>query len=791
VASALLRKSITDLTRRKARAAFAVLTLAIGVASIGVFALPALSDRMMQREIRATRLADLSVGTKPLSLRGADVAGLRRLPNVAGVQALSFYTTRSEIGARRVKTFVIGVPDFSRQEVDVVHVASGRAPGAGEALTEVQNARQGRYDGHAGATLRVFAADGSTLPLRISGEGRNMTRGLLVSDEGAVVLYASPATVAALSGTYGYSSLAFRLRDTHAAAATATIAAVDAYLRAHTAFSGFADLPTVRAPGDWPGKAIFEKFSQLLYVLTALALASALVLILNTMSTLVGEQTHEIGQMKAIGATPRQVAAVYLRTALMLGAIASVAGAALGVAIANLIANYFGSSFYGTPAQLAVDPPVLVASLAVGLLGPALAALPAVRRAVRMSTREALDAAGAETALASGLDRTLRRASLLPRTAQIGLRSVGRRKRRSLATVSQIAFAVATLLAVLALGRSIGDLTHGAWSDHRWQVWVGASLQQPLDATARDLIRSTPGVAAAEPALVNDVKVGDTAAFAWGVGARTSFGYRLSAGRWYTAAEERTRARVLVLENAIARSAGVAVGDRVRLQTGTGPVTFRVVGLARNVQENGTVAFVPLATLRAVLRSGDAVNAYWVSTTSRDHDAIDATTTRIEDALAAHGYQVGTEITYVGERDNVAANRDLSTTITVLGFLVVAISMVGLVSAITMNVLERTREIGILRCVGARGRDIRRIFAAEGLALAVAGWLAGIPLGYAIARLFAWLIERIFGFDLPLAFPLQNIPLALVGTVLLALVLMRLPLRRAVRFKPGEALRYA
>jgi putative ABC transport system permease protein len=290
---------------------------------------------------------------------------------------------------------------------------------------------------------------------------------------------------------------------------------------------------------------------------------------------------------------------------------------------------------------------------------------------------------------------------------------------------------------------------------------------------------------------VNDVKVGDTAAFAWGVGARTSFGYRLSAGRWYTAAEERTRARVLVLENAIARSAGVAVGDRVRLQTGTGPVTFRVVGLARNVQENGTVAFVPLATLRAVLRSGDAVNAYWVSTTSRDHGLIDRTTTRIEDVLAAHGYQVGTEITYVGERDNVAANRDLSTTITVLGFLVVAISMVGLVSAITMNVLERTREIGILRCVGARGRDIRRIFAAEGLALALAGWIAGVPLGYGIARLFGWLIERIFGFDLPLAFPLQNIPIALVGTVLMALLLMRLPLRRAVRFKPGEALRYA
>ena len=55
-----------------------------------------------------------------------------------------------------------------------------------------------------------------------------------------------------------------------------------------------------------------------------------------------------------------------------------------------------------------------------------------------------------------------------------------------------------------------------------------------------------------------------------------------------------------------------------------------------------------------------------------------------------------------------------------LGLLIVAISMVGLVNAITMGVLERTREIGMLRCIGARARDVRRIFATEGLVVAAA-----------------------------------------------------------------------
>ena len=131
-----------------------------------------------------------------------------------------------------------------------------------------------------------------------------------------------------------------------------------------------------------------------------------------------------------------------------------------------------------------------------------------------------------------------------------------------------------------------------------------------------------------------------------------------------------------------------------------------MIGLLRNVQENGAVAFVPLETLQAVLRTPAAVNAYWVSTDSLDHAAIDATTTRVEDALSAHGRRWRPRSPTSAERDDVAADRDLGTTITV-PVPDVAVSIVGLVSAITMNVLERTREIGILRCIGARGRDIR------------------------------------------------------------------------------------
>ena len=171
--------------------------------------------------------------------------------------------------------------------------------------------------------------------------------------------------------------------------------------------------------------------------------------------------------------------------------------------------------------------------------------------------------------------------------------------------------------------------------------------------------------------------------------------------------------------------------------------------------------------------------------------SIDRTTTRIEDTLTAHGYDVGTEIEYVGEADNVASNRTITTTIAVLGFLIVAISMVGLANAITMSVIERTREIGILRSIGARARDIRRIFATESVALALAGWLLGIPLGYLLDRFLVWLWRARRTSTSRSPSRSANVALALVGTILLALLITLLPIRRAVRYRPGDALRYA
>lgn len=790
MSSALLRKSITDLTRRRSRTFFTVATLTLAVTSLGLFALPNFMSRSMRAAVAADRLPDLTVYTRTFPPGGA-LAKLAAVPNVRAVQPATEFYGQMMVGDRPAYVYVRSIPAFASQQANVVHLTSGTMPATGQVLVDVRDDPQGLLHVRTGGTVNVLDSIGNTQALQVSGTAQNLNGAQIVVADSDIVLYASQTTVEALSGAPGFTIYYFRLDNTRPEAVDATLSSIRKTFAAMPGFRGFYALPDVRAHGDWPGKSGYTKLTKFFYVITLLALFAALVLIANTISTLVSEQTREIGIMKAIGGRRRQIAAVYVKTAMLLGAIGSIAGIVLGLVVANLLTHYFGTHFYGVNVGIGADPLIILASLLVGLLGPPLAALPAIRRATRVPVRDALEASGSATATENVSERLLRRIRFVPRTAQIGLRNLGRRRRRALSTALVVALAVGTMLALVGFGTGVANTSRASWHDHGEDFEVDGQGSW-LNARAADIIRSTPGVAAVEQKFVVDVRIHGKDAKIWAVRPKTMFHYHIASGRWFTASDSARHERVAVIERDIARTTGTHLGQTVHIQMASGEFAFKVIGIASNQQENGTAFYVPITTMYALFPGAPVGGGdMWVRTTSHAHPFIDQTTTQVEQTLHDDGYDIGTQIVYVQLANEVSNDRVLTTSVLVLGFIIVAISMAGLVNTLTMSVVERMREIGILRSIGARARDIRRIFATETVALAVLGWLIGIPIGLALNVFLVWMTKKIVLVEVPFTFPIWNIPIALVGTIILAHIVTLFPIRRAVRFKPGDALRYA
>jgi putative ABC transport system permease protein len=164
----------------------------------------------------------------------------------------------------------------------------------------------------------------------------------------------------------------------------------------------------------------------------------------------------------------------------------------------------------------------------------------------------------------------------------------------------------------------------------------------------------------------------------------------------------------VVLGPAVARVSGARVGQALTLTMAAGPTRVRVIGIDTGQTNAGDTIYFPLPVLERLDGRPGVANSIWLGTASSAHAAIDRATTAAANRLAAAGYPVSTTKIYVAQAQITAADTSILTIVQILGLAVVAIMLMGLVSGLSTGVIERTREIGILRCLGARARQIRR-----------------------------------------------------------------------------------
>ena len=799
--STLNRKAWGDLTRHRARTLLAVFTLCIAIASLGFLAVPILLNAAMSRQVQESHLYDVGLATRVLNLTPAQLRGLGQLPGVAAVSPVLAYATKATSAAGTQNIEIAGT-DLASAPVNTVPLLTGRMPGPGEVLADAADGRATDYSVPNGGTLKVRAANGAPVSLRVSGTGMNLAATPGANGSTTPIFYATRATVESLRGVRGLNYLGLRLSDDSQAAQSRVITEVRTYLTTQTGTDPITALPITRTAGQWPGQTAFSHIMALLYIITILAFASALFLIAATMNTLIAEQASEIAILKTLGGRRRQIAGITLRTAAMLGVAGAVLGTIIGIGIAYLLTSYFAEKFIDVSFGFGVSLPVVVASL---VLGPALAvaaSLPALRRALRRPVAETLAGRGTSGYGTGWLDRLVAHSGLLsgarvPGSVRMGVRNVLRQKRRSAAAIAQVAVAAGLAIAFLALGQSITAVISQTIGHLRFSISAGmaaTSGARPFGRQALAVAAATPGVTGAQPLETSSVQYHGQTYVAWGLGAHPLYSYRLSGGHWFTAADTAAGARPavppVVLGPAVARTARARIGQVLTLTMAAGPTRVRVIGIDTGQLNAGGTVYFPLSTLERLDGGPGTADSIWLTTASSGHAAIDRATAAAGARLAAAGYQVSTQEIYVTEAQLTAADTSILTIVEILGLLVVAIMLMGLVSALSMGVIERTREVGILRCVGARARHIRRVFSAEAVVLAVLGWAFGVLLGWLIYQGLLALLLHNAGISLPQEFP-PGIPLiTLVGVLVLALLVIRGPLHRATRIQPGAALRY-
>jgi putative ABC transport system permease protein len=648
----------------------------------------------------------------------------------------------------------------------------------------------------------VIDYQGNDRTLDISGIGMT-SYGSAITTEGIAIFYTDTITVRSIGNITGYTRVAFTTEESTTEALDETTEDIRDYLSSPLNLEepvvAFETMPDYREEGDWPFREAFTQFMTFISGLTFFIMFCSVILISNTMNTIIQEQRQTIAQMKAIGATRLQVFRSFLATSLIMGIIGSVFGAFLGIFIGYGVYYIFVTGGpWGFEPKFSIYWPVFIISIIIGIAVVVLASLPALIRGVRVSVREGFESHGISANFGNGiLDKIAKGSKGLPRTVQMGIRNSTRRKGRSFGTTLQIALAVGVVMSMLSVGEAIIVVTEDSYDMRLFDLWVfvdGGDPQDPIQIDDAEDMESIEGVAYVEPFIISYTKLKDRIIESFGMLHNTTmYDYPTTIGngkgRWFNEEEYENAEDVAIVSEALAKYEGIKLNGDLEIMTATGMFTFRVIGIEQTFANNGVQIHLPLTTFLKVLNT-TKISGFFMKTDSKDHNFIDQTSVTVGQSIYSQGYSVDVAINYVMKEQNVKQNQALSNVFLGVGFVVVIITLIGLMNTLLMNVLDRTKEIGMLRCIGASSADIRRVFGSEALLLALVGWIIGIPLGYLLWRgLVAWTAD-VMNLELPVLYPLKFIIFTFFMTIIGTLIIILVPVIRASRFKPGDALRY-
>ncbi|MGD9146093.1 MAG: ABC transporter permease [Anaerolineae bacterium] len=789
------RKVLRDLWGNKARTVLVVLSIAVGVFAVGMIT----GTRVvMSREMHASWAAvNPASATLYADLFDEDLIWtVRNMPGVGEADARRSFGVRfkSSPEAEQWRNMTLfAYPDYEDIRIFQLRPEQGAWPPPEHEIL-IERASLAWMGLQEGDMVIVEAANGKLRELRVAGTVHDMTR-QAASWTGWAYGYISANTLEWLGLSRHFDELNFIAAEQPQD--VAHIRDVAERLRDKIEKSGRTVYYTwIETPGKHPADNDLEPIMMLLGSLGFLSLLASGFLVVNTLQALLTQQIRQIGIMKAVGARNGQIMGVYYGLVLSFCFLSLTIAVPLGALAAHEFTSFIANLVNFDVTSFGLPPAVLALQAAVGLVVPILAALYPILSGVRVPAREAMSDYG----LSNGrfgrglLDRLLERVRGVSRPIMLSLRNTFRHKGRLVLTLITLTLGGAIFIAVFSVRASLLLTLDDILDYVEYDAYVIFRRGYRVDQIEREALR-VPGVVAAEAwrfGNVRRVRPDDTESETILLRAPRADSDlvhpKLVEGRWLLPEDENA---VVVNTFLLKDEPDVDVGDEITLKIEGRETTWRVVGIMTRT-DPVPMAYVGFDYLAQIVGGVGRAGVLFVQT--ERHDA--AFQAQVERALEQHfegiGLNVSTTMTSSRSRGQAESQFEvLVIFLLVMAVLLAVVGAIGLMGTMSLNVLERTREIGVMRAIGASDGAILKIVIVEGVLIGLMSWLLGTILALPLSRLLSDAVGvSIFQTPLSYTFSLGGVELWLGMVVLLATLASFWPARNASRVTVRDVLAY-
>ncbi len=797
------KKLLRDLQAARGRMAMMAVAIAVSIFGVGTI-LSAYT--ILTREISRNYL-----GTNPASayleldsVDAALVGAVRQQPNISEAEAGSWVVARVEVQPNEwMPLLLFVVQDFNAMRIGTFTPEAGAWPPPEQTIL-VEREVLPLIHVEVGDALTVQTPNGAKQKIAISGTVHDPSLAPAWQEQ-TVYGYITPATLAYLgeSDTLHILKIIVKDQPRDVAAIDSTVGALAAWLKGQGRTVEEIRIPP---PGRHPHQSQMTAILTLLLVFSVMALVLSAILTATMIGGLLAQQIRQIGIMKAIGARSSQITVLYLALIVLLGSAAVVLGLPPGIAA--------GRGFAGVVAQLlnftiyseAIPAWVYLVLALMGILIPLLVALNPILRTTRMTVQATINDYGTtrETFGSRGLDGWLGRIRLVDNTLILSLRNTFRRRGRLILTLSLLAAAGGMFMTGINVKTGWETYLANAAADRHYDLEIRLNGSQS-EARILSMISSVPGVQKVEswnlvPAalvrpdgldIVRTYPDGGHGSFTLRSVPPESqlIGTPLLSGRWLQAGDVNV---VVLNQMAAAFFPNAQVGDDIQLMVNGRVATFRLVGVIKQILTPSTAYVSPTAFAEATGQSLQFTNAARIVMEEHNEEAIGSVTRKIERAFAAENVSMKVVIseTLLGEAISGHVYIFIFALITISAVMAV-VGALGLMSSMGTSVIERTREFGIMRAIGAKSKTVLRNVISEGVFIGLMSWVISVPLSVPLSLGIGYLVGNLsFRSPLPLIVSPMGLVLWLLVIVIGSIAASAYPARQASRLTIRETLAY-